>query len=157
MNIYLGPYLRCTPRTESITKTIHGCPNPACTTCAYGTSSLFCSLCGSKIGDVERVFEKEVPDTCAVSASIHEALTWRNSLDFSGDVNPGHLWLVNARRPGQPREYRVDGDAVVDLPGNSRGTDLTWFTAAFAAEIVVLRDAYNGGVKAGWGLIVSED
>ena len=138
---HLGPYVLWRPSKEEQEDTIRTCTNNDCPKSRHWIHEPFCSACGSRVANVQRV----TLQPASLDDLIGEALY---PLHLSV-VPEGMLYLAaNVRRPGDPNPKR--DQEFRDLTDLDTETEIAWFQVAFAPELKTL--AENGEIiKVGWG------
>lgn len=155
-NTYVGPFVRC-PITQVERQSLRSpaCTNPACVNHHRFTQGQFCSLCGSRTGDVKYTELQDSVDDWEIFEAVNEVLT-----PAHGDAaatwmsrNGVHLWKPNVSRGDLAAGHLDDADfAVTEITPERIAVEVEEFARVFATEIAILRERY-GAAEVRWGVI----
>jgi hypothetical protein len=157
-SIYLGPYFLCTTSQSTYTITDKTCTDRTCKArdLRAKLDATHCSLCGNLLQERTSEYGRDRVRTEQVAEDLRNQLMYLESPTVPVATGQ-HLWLPNARRPGQPRMFRVqepDG-LVLDLGEPCQHAEAHWLLKAFRAEHLILQKHYvEANVAVRWGLLV---
>jgi hypothetical protein len=155
MYTYLGPYLKLTLKTKTMTSKSRRCSNKSCKNHKgidgeYLNESKvkFCSNCGSKIESYNLPAE-EVHDSPDIDEMFNDELT---SLDSETALDGVEFYAAN-RIKGIPRDFFLDRHEGLheDLLKVDREAEIKWLQKYCEPFMSKLNKAYKK-VEFGWGL-----
>jgi|GEM_PF-5179711 len=155
-NVYLGPYVACTYRSEKREEDRYGCTKPACMGYGVRTDSehgwgKFCPNCGGPIGMSKEMVASR-PDPEDVVGNLFGLMTNEDDEEDKSDeffLAPYHE--KKRSPPRAPMHFDETEIGHFDLETVDRQAEMKWLEDQYAASIAKLRDVYDN-VRIGWGL-----
>ena len=149
---YLGPYAEFRlPLTSERVDTCkrQNCPNTQ--------GEPFCAVCGMELKDRFHEYQDTNPPFGTVMVDhLKEALHCADGMTGPETVAGDVIYRVvpNARRSGQPREFRLDEDNAlwIDITSIDGNAEIEWFKEAFTPEWEQLVKFY-GTFTFKWGFM----
>ena len=152
--VYVGPFVRCRRKTEEVRESRKGCVKPACRRFRDWRAAvrwqMFCPDCGYQLGEWRELVTRDAVDVEELTGGALSEVRPMCSLPWQDEWA---ILLPNEDRD-PPREFRVEGDVLLDLIGVMECDEFLWLKQAFAAELVKLREAFGAdGVDVRWGVV----
>ncbi len=155
--VHVGPYVSCKNERVDVTKTRRSCINGTCKAHKnhiWDTAINFCSVCGSKVGQVDYV---EKGDKISVdSDELNEDLHPCPTIDDKDDME---YWLPNKGRTNEDaRDFsfnpKYDDNFVESLSPEEIANDLKEFKEQYKDAIAKLvKEFGKENAKVEWGII----
>lgn len=159
-NLYIGPFLRCSTKTEPYEKTINTCSDLECRLrrkMDAAPRANFCPKCGAPTEkvtfEVEGMMRDEIHSFALVEATDESLQTVNSEYAESGE----HLFAPNLSQGDHITpagwDHPTCGVVLDDVPA-AVVTGTTWFMSEFADEIAQAKDIYGmANVKVEWGVL----
>lgn len=158
-NVYLGPYVRATPKMKEQFRADRRCSSKECQVRAAQVGH-FCPACGKPMETYQRATGYMVADYGDVvpSEEVDDSLISHFFLQTNAPTSHVEIWLSNHR--GQPREFVLENYSTNEIPFEQveqfRKAELTWLNVEHGVHIEILRKHYIT-VELAWGLLTWAD
>ncbi len=157
-NIYLGPYIRATPKMKKQFRADRRCSSGFCKVAARQAGE-FCPGCGKAMETYQRDTGYMVPDYAGVDphVEVDDALVSRFFLQKSTNTSRVEIWLPNG---SGPRNFLIESYTINEFPFEQvehfRKAELVWLNVEHGVHIEILRQHYIT-VELAWGLLTWAD
>lgn len=156
--VHIGPYVECKNERIDIKKTRRACTNEKCKAHkdhVWEMKVNFCSVCGTKIGQVEFVEkgDKFFVDAEEIGEMLHDVRLNQKVKEYV------QYWLPNHARPNKKsRDFNFDPkhdeDFVDEIQADTIAEDLKEFKEQYKDAIAKLVKEYGkDNVTVKWGVI----